>query len=167
MRVAQDGGGPRCQMWLVRGDLVGSERVGLDAGGALGLGEGAQGGRLRRADRHDEPALALVLARRAPISSRSSARSAGQRRNEASARSSSGPGGLSETSRLPSPLAVVAEATGLRSSTSTRTPRRVSASTQAAPMRPLPTTTASGWCPYVREPCMQRTAVLQKERWRR
>ncbi len=81
----------------------------------------------------------------APSSSPSSANSRGQRADEARARVSSGPGGLSETSRLPSPWAVVPEASGARSSTVTRTPRRVSASAQAAPMMPLPTTATSGY----------------------
>ena len=45
-------------------------------------------------------------------------------RAESSARSSSGPGSLSETSRLPSPAPVVPPATGPRSTTTTASPAR-------------------------------------------
>ncbi len=78
-----------------------------------------------------------------PSTSEASAASSCHKATLRNAKSSSGPGSLSETRMLPSPAAVVPPSGPLRSTTSTRRPVAASAAAVAAPTIPAPITTTS------------------------
>lgn len=117
---------------------VSYDGFGGDPGGALCVGEPLERDESVRRRGDDHTALGLVL----DGLPSSSARSA-HRRPDSRARSSSGPGSLSETRRLPSPAPVVPPATGPRSTVMTSRPARAAYRAQAAPTIPAPTTTTS------------------------
>src|SRR5690554_3534896 len=96
-----------------------------------------------------------------PSSSANSAVRLGHRAAACNAMTSSGPGDLSDTKRLPSPPAVVADATVERSMTVTSTPSRARLRAQAAPTMPAPMTITLPITPPPSPRCRMICNILQ------